>query len=137
MLRVASVGSGSKGNATLVASEETTLLIDCGFPAREMLSRLDQLNLDIADIDAILVTHEHSDHIGGVAAVSKAAGAPIYATHGTLTSGKLEGAQPSLRSRVTRNLLSVILKYRRSLCRTMRKNLFNTYSNTRRGGWAS
>ena len=93
MLRVASVGSGSKGNATLVASEETTLLIDCGFPAREMLSRLDQLNLASADIDAILVTHEHADHIVGVAAISKAAGAPIYATHGTLTSGKLEGAR--------------------------------------------
>ena len=92
MLRIASVGSGSQGNATFVASEETTLLIDCGFPAREMLSRLDHINLDIAEIDAILVTHEHSDHIGGVAAVSKAAGAPIYATHGTLTSGKLECA---------------------------------------------
>ena len=93
MLRVASVGSGSKGNATLVASEETTLLIDCGFPAREMLSRLDLLNVDISDINAILVTHEHSDHVGGVVAVSKAAGAPIYATHGTMKSGKLDGAR--------------------------------------------
>ena len=54
MLRVASVGSGSKGNATLVASEETTLLIDCGFPAREMLSRLDQINVDIADILSLI-----------------------------------------------------------------------------------
>ena len=54
MLRVASVGSGSKGNATLVASDETTLLIDCGFGAREMLSRLDQLNVNISDVDAIL-----------------------------------------------------------------------------------
>ncbi len=93
MLRVASVGSGSKGNATLVASDETTLLIDCGFGAREMLSRLDQLNVNISDVDAILVTHEHSDHVGGVAAVSKAAGAPIYATHGTVASGKLDGAR--------------------------------------------
>ena len=93
MLRVASVGSGSKGNGTLVASEETTLLIDCGFPAREVLSRLKHLNVEISDIDAILVTHEHSDHVCGVAAVSKAASAPIYATHGTLASGKLEGAQ--------------------------------------------
>ena len=59
MLRVASVGSGIKGNATLVASDETTLLIDCGFPAREMLSRLQHLSVDISDIDAILVTHEH------------------------------------------------------------------------------
>ena len=49
--------------------------------------------VDISDIDAILVTHEHSDHVSGVAAISKAAGAPIYATHGTLTSGKLEGAR--------------------------------------------
>ena len=93
MLRVASVGSGSKGNATLVASGETTLLIDCGFPAREMLSRLDHLGVDVSDIAAILVTHEHSDHVGGVAAIAKAAGAPIYATHGTLVSGRLDGAR--------------------------------------------
>lgn len=93
MLRVASVGSGSKGNATLVATDDTTLLIDCGFPAREMLSRLSRLDVDVADIDAILVTHEHSDHVGGVAAVSKAAGAPVYATHGTVSSGKLDGAR--------------------------------------------
>ena len=58
-----------------------------------MLSRLKHLNVEISDIDAILVTHEHSDHVCGVAAVSKAASAPIYATHGTLASGKLEGAQ--------------------------------------------
>ena len=80
MLRLASVGSGSKGNATLVATDETTILIDCGFPVREMLVRLPQLGVDISDIDAILVTHEHSDHIGGVAAVAKAAGAQVFAT---------------------------------------------------------
>ena len=83
MLRLASVGSGSKGNATLVATDETTILIDCGFPVREMLVRLPQLGVDISDIDAILVTHEHSDHIGGVAAVAKASGAQVFATHGT------------------------------------------------------
>ena len=56
MLRLASVGSGSKGNATLVATDETTILIDCGFPVREMLVRLPQLGVDISDIDAILFT---------------------------------------------------------------------------------
>ena len=97
MLRLASVGSGSKGNATLVATDETTILIDCGFPVREMLVRLPQLGVDISDIDAILVTHEHSDHIGGVAAVAKAAGAQVFATHGTVASGKLDAVRSLVR----------------------------------------
>jgi phosphoribosyl 1,2-cyclic phosphodiesterase len=97
MLRLASVGSGSKGNATLVATDETTILIDCGFPVREMLARLPKLGVDISDIDAILVTHEHSDHIGGVAAVAKAAGAQVFATHGTVASGKLDAVRSLVR----------------------------------------
>lgn len=96
MLRVASVGSGSKGNATLVASKSTTLLIDCGFPAREMLARLATLGVSVDSIDAVLVTHEHADHIGGVAAIAKAANASIYATHGTLASGKLTGSRSTI-----------------------------------------
>lgn len=96
MLRVASVGSGSKGNATLVASKSTTLLIDCGFPAREMLARLASLDVAVDAIDAVLVTHEHADHIGGVSSIAKAANAPIYATHGTLASGKLAGSRSTI-----------------------------------------
>lgn len=93
MLRLASVGSGSKGNATLVASDSTVVLIDCGFPIREMMARLPSLGLAVTDIDAVLVTHEHADHSAGVAAIAKAAGAPIYTTHGTHMSGKLKGAR--------------------------------------------
>ena len=93
MLRLASLGSGSKGNATLVASQDTVVLIDCGFGVREMMARLPRLGLEVTDIDAVLVTHEHSDHIAGVSAVAKAASAPIYATHGTRQSGKLDSAR--------------------------------------------
>ncbi len=93
MLRLASLGSGSKGNATLVASKDTVLLIDCGFPVREMMSRLPVLGLEATDIDAVLVTHEHSDHIAGVAAFARAASAPVYATNGTRLSGKLDTAR--------------------------------------------
>ncbi len=93
MLRLASLGSGSKGNATLIASKNTVLLIDCGFPVREVVARLPRLGIEVTDINAILVTHEHSDHIAGVAALSKASSAPIYATYGTCQSGKLDASR--------------------------------------------
>lgn len=93
MLRLASLGSGSKGNATLIASQDTVVLIDCGFPVREMIARLPRLGLQVTDIDAVLVTHEHSDHIAGVAALAKAASAPVYATYGTCQSKKLEAVR--------------------------------------------
>lgn len=92
MLRLASVGSGSKGNATLIASSTTTLLVDCGFTVKELIARLENLAVTVDQIDAILVTHEHGDHIAGVAAASRAARAPVFTTHGTLQSGRLEGS---------------------------------------------
>ena len=92
MLRLASVGSGSKGNATLIASSTTTILVDCGFTVKELIARLESLAISVDQIDAILVTHEHGDHIAGVAAVSRAARAPVYSTHGTLQSGRLENS---------------------------------------------
>ena len=61
-MRFASLGSGSQGNATLVAAEDTLLLIDCGFKTKEVEARLDSLGVSPTEIDAILVTHEHGDH---------------------------------------------------------------------------
>lgn len=90
-MRFASLGSGSKGNATLVAAGGTVLLIDCGFSARETERRLASLGIQPADLDAILVTHEHSDHCAGVARMSKRHGIPVHLTHGTWGSGRLEG----------------------------------------------
>ncbi|MBT3197422.1 MAG: MBL fold metallo-hydrolase, partial [Gammaproteobacteria bacterium] len=65
-MRFASIGSGSKGNGTLVECGRTTLLVDCGFSLRQTELRLGRLGRRIEDIDAILVTHEHSDHLSGV-----------------------------------------------------------------------
>lgn len=82
-MRFASLGSGSKGNATLVEYGETCLLIDCGFSAVETQRRLECLGRTAADIDAVLVTHEHGDHIKGVGALARKHDLAIYMTPGT------------------------------------------------------
>ena len=93
-MRIASLGSGSKGNATLVDTGETLILIDCGLPKKEVEDRLDLRGLSAKDIDAILVTHEHGDHCRGVAALSRAHGLPVFLTAGTASSSKPDGLQP-------------------------------------------
>lgn len=82
-LRFASLGSGSRGNATLIQSTGTTVLVDCGYPARELARRCEWLGVDPVGIDAILVTHEHGDHIRGVGAVARKYRLPVWMTHGT------------------------------------------------------
>lgn len=94
-LRFASLGSGSRGNSTLVEWSEGTLLIDCGFSVKEAELRLQRLGKSATELTAILVTHEHSDHIKGVAALSRRYNLPIYMTPGTFQSRDL-GELPSL-----------------------------------------
>lgn len=95
-MRFASLGSGSRGNSTLVEWAAGTLLIDCGFSVKETELRLDRLGKRAQDIKAILVTHEHSDHIKGVAALSRRYRLPVYMTPGTYYSRDL-GELPDLR----------------------------------------
>ena len=92
MIRFASLGSGSKGNALLVEAGSTRLLIDAGFGPREMVRRLERLGLAAADIDAVLVTHEHSDHIGGVFACARRFDWAVLLTHGTLAACRDDGS---------------------------------------------
>ncbi|KUG18955.1 MAG: MBL fold metallo-hydrolase [Methanomicrobiaceae archaeon] len=78
------LASGSKGNCAYLAGESGALLIDAGLSARELLRRLHAAGCDAARIQAILVTHEHTDHIRGVNALARRLDVPVYATGGTL-----------------------------------------------------
>lgn len=82
-MRFASLGSGSKGNATVIDSGKSRVLIDCGFNRKHARIRLQELSLDLTDIDAILVSHEHSDHAKGVVHVCESISKPFYSTYGT------------------------------------------------------
>ncbi|MCB1803323.1 MAG: MBL fold metallo-hydrolase [Gammaproteobacteria bacterium] len=81
--RFASLGSGSRGNATLIEAGATRVLVDCGFAARELVARCERLAFDPASLSAILVTHEHGDHMRGVGPVARRFGIPVWMTHGT------------------------------------------------------
>lgn len=83
-MRFASIGSGSRGNGTIVQVNGTRLLIDCGFSIKETETRLGRLNLTAADLTAIVVTHEHADHINGVGALARKYALPVWLTAGTL-----------------------------------------------------
>lgn len=84
MTGFASLGSGSRGNGTLVEIGGELILVDCGFPLKQTERRLARLNVRPGDISAVLVTHEHSDHVGGVAALAHKYALPVYASFGTL-----------------------------------------------------
>jgi phosphoribosyl 1,2-cyclic phosphodiesterase len=72
------LGSGSTGNAVLISTETTNVLIDAGLSAREILRRLEIVGVDCADLDAIVVTHEHSDHVGGLRNLLRSVGCPVF-----------------------------------------------------------
>lgn len=91
-MRFASLGSGSRGNALLVEAGNTRLLVDAGFGPREMSRRLERLGLKAEAVDAVLVTHEHSDHIGGVFACARRFDWAVLLTHGTLAACADAGA---------------------------------------------
>ncbi|MBE6135920.1 MAG: MBL fold metallo-hydrolase [Erysipelotrichaceae bacterium] len=88
------VGSGSKGNATILFSHGTTILIDLGLPLIRVKEGLQLLNKTIKDVDGVIYTHEHSDHINGLKSFSPKI---MYATEGTLPgslSNRVEYYQP-------------------------------------------
>ena len=89
-MRFASLGSGSRGNALIVEAGSTRVLVDCGFGLRDLAARLARLGLSAEGIDAVLVTHEHGDHIAGVARLAAKHSPKVFLTRGTLAASGLD-----------------------------------------------
>ncbi len=81
--RFAYLGSGSRGNAALIRIGNTCIMLDCGFSTKETVKRLAQLGTAPEEITGVLVTHEHTDHISGVARFARRYDLPVWMTPGT------------------------------------------------------
>jgi len=88
-LFVSSLNSGSNGNCYYIANKSEAVLIDAGISCRETERRMKRLELSMKKVQAVFITHEHSDHINGVTSLSKRYKIPIYITQNTLQSGRL------------------------------------------------
>lgn len=75
--------SGSSGNAVYLGTDQGSLLVDCGMSAKQILEAMTAAGLNPADLQALLITHEHSDHVRGAGILSRKLSLPIYATEGT------------------------------------------------------
>ncbi|HSP15960.1 MAG TPA: MBL fold metallo-hydrolase [Thermoanaerobaculia bacterium] len=87
---VAPLGSGSAGNAYYFESDGTSILVDAGFGPRETRKRLEIVGRDIQLLRAIVITHEHYDHIRGAERIARKYGIPIYLTRGTLNASSID-----------------------------------------------
>jgi phosphoribosyl 1,2-cyclic phosphodiesterase len=86
LFRFTSLSSGSQGNALVVQTLDATFMVDCGLGLRDVEERLSRRQLALCDLDFIIVTHEHADHVGGVVKLARAADCPVLASHGTLAA---------------------------------------------------
>ncbi|MCM1182748.1 MAG: MBL fold metallo-hydrolase [Roseburia sp.] len=91
-MRMCSIASGSSGNCIYVGTDVTHLLVDVGVSCKKTEEGLHKLGISGRDIDGILITHEHTDHIGGLGVISRKFGIPIYATAGTIAEIKKVGS---------------------------------------------
>ncbi len=87
-MEFALAASGSRGNATLIRAGKTTIMVDCGLSLRDCERRLQRLGLEFDDLDALLITHEHGDHIAGAARLSERCGLVPWASAGTRGAGR-------------------------------------------------
>jgi phosphoribosyl 1,2-cyclic phosphodiesterase len=83
-VKITILGSGSRGNAIALQSPSTTILVDAGFPLKELERRAVDAGVSLAGLAGVVLTHEHGDHAGGAVALAEKAGCPLVATAGTL-----------------------------------------------------
>ena len=93
MIRFRVLGSGSTGNATLVESGATRILLDAGLGARELAERLEDAGVDPASVEAVFLSHEHGDHARGAASFARKWGVRLKGTHGTYAAAGLGGEE--------------------------------------------
>ena len=87
---VAPLGSGSAGNAYYFESDGTSILVDAGFGPRETAKRLEQIGRELTNLKAIVLTHEHYDHMRGAESLARKLSIPIYLTRGTLDASAID-----------------------------------------------
>lgn len=94
-MKVTVLGSGSTGNAVLISTEKTRVLVDAGMSAKQLLERIAAVGEDSAKLDGVLITHEHSDHAGGLRVLLKSVNCPVFISEATEDSyyGTRKGIQ--------------------------------------------
>jgi phosphoribosyl 1,2-cyclic phosphodiesterase len=97
-IRLTVLGSGSAGNATCIEGEGARILLDAGFSCRELSGRLRAVGVEPHRVDALVITHEHADHVRGAALFSRTHRVPVYCTRATYRAASLDRA--SLHSRI-------------------------------------
>src|SRR5260370_47574 len=83
MMRMTVLASGSKGNSTVISSSRTRILVDAGLSCRELLKRMALAGEDPSQLNAILITHEHQDHVAGLAVLARRLRIPVFFTEPT------------------------------------------------------
>jgi phosphoribosyl 1,2-cyclic phosphodiesterase len=83
MVRFTVLASGSKGNSTIITGGRTRILVDAGLSCRELFRRMKLAEEDPETLDAVIITHEHTDHVSGLAVTARKLGIPVYITEGT------------------------------------------------------
>lgn len=96
MLKLYSIISGSSGNCSLLTNGKTNILIDCGTSGKRIIEALSKLSVNEKTLDAILITHEHTDHTKGVGILMRKLKVPLYATIGTITATDIGSVDDSL-----------------------------------------
>jgi phosphoribosyl 1,2-cyclic phosphodiesterase len=88
MVRVTVLGSGSKGNCTVVSTSRTRIVLDAGFSCKEIVKRMRFCGEDPENLDAVLISHEHQDHVQGLSVLARRWNVPVYATQATHAAWK-------------------------------------------------